>query len=302
MAIHLTAADMKALFPKAPKAILDDFVAKQDSILGPAGINHTRNRLKFFFANIEHETNGFTIRNLTENTNYTAARMAAVWPNRFSSAADVVARFGRSKGWQLRALDEIYGDRMGNRPGTRDGSIYIGRGGPQITGRDGYRQVGQRAKLPLEDKPELATRPENQTAVCAAFWTWKGMNKFADTGDFVGCVRRWNGGTNGLADRRARMAGNEAIINRLKGSPPTATPTKADLDTATETERKARNVGAGGVAVGTGTEAAQQTGMLMPGVLPAFATGLAVGVGLSIFVVATVLIVRKHRKVIDNWF
>ena len=133
MAIHLTAADMRALFPKAPKAVIDDFVNKQDTILGPAGINHTRQRLKFFFANIEHECDGFALRGLTENTNYTHARMAAVWPNRFRSAQDVRDKFGSARGWQLRALDEIYGNRMGNYGASiwvrRAAAIGMGCGG-----------------------------------------------------------------------------------------------------------------------------------------------------------------------------
>jgi putative chitinase len=50
-------------------------------------------------------------------------------------------------GWQQRAFDDIYGKRMGNRPGTRDGSRFIGRGGPQVTGRDGYAEVGKRPSI-----------------------------------------------------------------------------------------------------------------------------------------------------------
>ena len=57
--------------------------------------------------------------------------------------------------------------------------------------------------------------PIAQPAILAAFWSWKGLNALADAGDFVGCVKKWNGGTNGLADRKARMAGNDPIIQRL---------------------------------------------------------------------------------------
>jgi putative chitinase len=127
MPIKLTKEAMRAIFPRAPQVVLDAFVAKQD-VLTNAGINATRNRLAFFFANIEHECGGFTIPNLTENINYTAARMAQVWPNRFKSASAVVAKYGQAVGWQKHAFDDIYGARMGNRPGTSDGSTFIGRG------------------------------------------------------------------------------------------------------------------------------------------------------------------------------
>ncbi len=301
MTIRLDLPSMRALFPKAPAAVLKDFVDKQDAILGPAGINHTRNRLKFFFANIEHEVDGFTIKNLTENINYTAARMAQVWPNRFRSAADVRAKFGSARGWQKRAFDDIYGRRMGNRPGSDDGSRFIGRGGPQITGRDGYRSVGAIAKLPLEANPELAAKHENQAAVSAAFWTWKKLNAKADLGDFVGCVRLWNGGTNGLADRRARMAGNEAIINRLPGSPPTSTPPKDVIDAATEKERKALAAGGGATIAGGAGEGVKTTGTLSQSV-PAFITYPLIATGVAIVLVAAALIIKKRADIIKNWF
>ena len=63
--------------------------------------------------------------------------------------------------------------------------------------------------------PELAAKPEYQAALIAAFWSWKGMNDPADAGDFTAVVRRWNGGTIGMADRRARLAGNDIAIRDL---------------------------------------------------------------------------------------
>lgn len=212
--IKLTPEAMRLLFPHAPQAVLDAFVSKQD-VLAKAGINQSKTRLAYFFANIEHECGGFTIRNLTENILYTAERMHAVWPNRFGSAAAVRNKYGTAPGWQKKAFDDIYGNRMGNRPGTHDGSTFIGRGGPQVTGRDGYAEVGKRAGLDLVNHPELASDFAMQPEICAAFWSWKNLNAKADAGDFIGAVKLWNGGTNGLADRRALMAGNDPIIRRL---------------------------------------------------------------------------------------
>lgn len=213
--IKLTAESMRAIFPRAPKAVIDAFVAKQN-LLAKAGINASRVRMAYFFANIEHECGGFTIPNLTENINYTASRMAQVWPNRFANAEAVQAKYGTSPGWQKKAFDSIYGNRMGNRPGTSDGSTYIGRGGPQWTGRDGYAALERLTGIPAVAKPELASQLDMQPEVCTAFWVWKDLNRFADTGNFVGCVKAWNGGTNGLADREHLMAGNDPIIKRLE--------------------------------------------------------------------------------------
>lgn len=215
MPIKLTAADWRAIFPRAPQQVIDAFAAKQ-SVLDKAGITATKTRLAYFLANVEHECGGFTIKNLTENINYTAARMAAVWPNRFKNAAAVQAKYGTAKGWQVKAFDDIYGNRMGNRPGTSDGSRFIGRGGPQWTGRDGYAALERITSLPAVMNPEIASRLDLQPEICAAFWQWKNLNRFADAGDFVGCVKAWNGGTNGMADRRAQMTGNDPIIKRLQ--------------------------------------------------------------------------------------
>lgn len=203
--IRLSLATMRAVFPNAPAAITDAFVEKQGA-LTVTGLNQTRQRLAYCFANLHAETGGFTIKNLTENINYTATRMAAVWPNRFASAAAVQARYGTAPGWQAKAFDDIYGNRMGNRPGSSDGSRFIGRGGPQITGRDGYAEIGRRVGVDLVDNPQLASSPALQPDIAAAFWDWKGMNCFADAGDFLGCVKAWNGGTNGLAERQAQLA------------------------------------------------------------------------------------------------
>ena len=212
--LRVGADDWSRIWPNAPSSVIAAF-ARKTSVLEDAGILETRTRLAFFCANVEHECGGFTIKNLTENIMYTPARMAAVWPNRFASASAVIRRYGAGSGWQLRAFDDIYGNRMGNRPGTHDGSTFIGRGGPQVTGRDGYREVGNRAGRDLVANPIDACQHDLQPEVCAAFWSWKGLNRFADRNDFVGGVKVWNGGTNGLADRRAYMNGNEPIIARL---------------------------------------------------------------------------------------
>lgn len=213
--LEVSRNDWRLIYPNAPGDILDAFAMKAD-VLRRAGILESRTRLSYFCANVEHECGGFTIRNLTENVMYTAARMAQVWPNRFASASAVVARYGSGPNWQLRAFDEIYGNRMGNRMGTHDGSTFIGRGGPQATGRDGYREVGARAGRDFESDYQAVSSHDLQPEVCAAFWTWKGMNRFADAGDFLGCVKSWNGGTNGLADRKALMAGNDPVVVKIQ--------------------------------------------------------------------------------------
>ncbi|MCO5129834.1 MAG: glycosyl hydrolase [Xanthobacteraceae bacterium] len=227
--IRLSLATMRAVFPRAPAAVVGAFVDKQ-GVLTAVGLNGSRRRLAYCFANLHAETAGFTIKNLTENINYTAARMAQVWPNRFASAAAVRARYGTAAGWQLKAFDDIYGDRMGNRPGSSDGSRYIGRGGPQITGRDGYAEIGERIAQDLVSAPDLACNHALQPDIAAAFWDWKGMNKYADAGDFPGCVKRWNGGANGLAERQAQLARILPILQKAEAGAVAAAPARPPPD------------------------------------------------------------------------
>lgn len=229
--IRLMQTTMRGIFPGAPETIISAFVEKQ-GVLSAVGLNQSRQRLAYCFANLHAETAGLTIRNLTENIGYTAARMAQVWPNRFASAAAVQAKYGTAPGWQLKAFDDIYGNRMGNRAGTSDGSRYIGRGGPQITGRDGYAEIGNRIGVDLVNDPELAVSPALQPDIAAAFWDWKGMNRFADAGDFLRCVKAWNGGTNGLAERQAQLARILPILQKAEWGSVTAAPVTPPPDPA----------------------------------------------------------------------
>lgn len=315
--VELNREALRKIFPRAPDRYIDGLLAGK-AALDRAGITTTRTRLAYCLANVEHECGGFTIPNLTENINYTHARMAQVWPNRFASAAFVVARFGMQAGWQKGAFDVIYGNRMGNRPGTTDGSKFIGRGAPQITGRDGYREVGKRSGIPLEATPELASAPEHQAPIIAGFWSWKNLNPLADAGQWTAVVKRWNGGTNGLADRNARMAGNDPIIAKLAfveaampvlkslpGGPTPHQPPQDVVDGATKNERQVRNGGgaaAGAGAAGEGVKAGtQQPDKPPPSVLSPMITYTLIAVGVVVFVVAMILIARKVKAVKENW-
>lgn len=297
MPIKLTKEAMRAIFPRAPQVVLDAFAAKQD-VLTKAGINATRNRLAFFFANIEHECGGFTIPNLTENINYTAARMAQVWPNRFNKGRDakgnlipdpskVVAKYGQAPGWQKRAFDDIYGGRMGNRAGTSDGSTYIGRGGPQWTGRGGYEALQRLTGLPVVETPSVASQLDRQPEICAAFWTWKGLNRLADANDFLGCVTAWNGGANGLADRKELMAGNDPVIAKLETVAAISAAVPQEKAPANKSEQALTVVGA--TAGAGGAAAAAQQGISALHILAWIG-------GLSVLVIAAFLIIYRITK------
>lgn len=322
MPLQLTPSGLREMLPRAPQDILDAFFAKQH-LLAAAGITQTRTRFAYFLANLEHESGGFTIKNLTENIFYSPERMAVVFKSRVSSAALVRSRFGTSPGWQYKAFDALYGNRMGNRPGTRDGSTFIGHGGPQWTGRDGHEALARILKtlipglgdITAEQAIEYAIDHSRQPEVCVAFWIWKGLNKYADVGNFTGCVKVWNGGTNGLADREALLAGNDPVIKKLAmvnqlmptiktlpGGPDTPAPPKDVTDEATKTARNARTVViAGGTAAGV-NETAKQTQVPHAPILSTPVAVAAVGVAVAIVVILSAEIARKKAAVIRNWF
>lgn len=185
---------LRRLYPSADEINLRRFSEQSGSLLPEFGISEQRNRLHFFLAQMGHESGGLRIR--SEKMSYSATRMMQVWPSRFPTLASTEGFVGNPEA----LANKVYGGRMGNdKPG--DGFRFLGRGYIQITGREGYREVGARAGLDLEKNPDLALEPEQALRVACAFWSWKRLNPLCDQGDFVAVTKRINGGTVGLQDR-----------------------------------------------------------------------------------------------------
>jgi putative chitinase len=201
---------LKVLYPRAAADHLAVFADQGEALLKRFGIGDNDLRLHFFLAQIGHESGGLTI--LEENLNYRAQRLCEVWPARFPT----VAAAARCAGNPEVLANTVYGDRMGNRGGASgDGWRYRGRGYIQVTGREGYQQVGQRIAVNLEATPELAFAPSFALSVACGFWRWKGLNELCDTGDFRSVTQRINGGLNGQDDREAWL--NK--VRRTLGAP-----------------------------------------------------------------------------------
>lgn len=91
-----------------------------------------------------------------------------------------------------------------------DGKRFKGRGPIQLTGRANYRTFGRRIGIDLERHPEIAAIPSIGLHTALEYWEDRKLNTFADRDDVLTVTRRINGGTNGLADRKSKLA-------RLKG-------------------------------------------------------------------------------------
>ncbi len=190
--------ELKALYPRGSDAHIANFSSQSKKLFDEFGIGGSPNRWQFFLAQIGHESGGLSV--LVENLSYSAERILVVWPNRFKTLADAKP-FARNP---ERLANTVYADRMGNGPpASGDGFRFRGRGYIQITGRDGYEQIGKRVGLDLINNPELAVAPETALRVVCGFWKWKDLNPLCDTGDFAAVTRRINGGITGFADRKA---------------------------------------------------------------------------------------------------
>lgn len=122
-------------------------------------------------------------RDMVENINYTPQRACEVWPSRFSSVEDCLQKVGSFHGdpnFKFKLINSVYGGRNGNRPGTDDGSRYIGRGLAQVTGRGNYKRLGDEVELNLVDDPNLVIAAPNASKCGVAEFVLSGCLPFAE--------------------------------------------------------------------------------------------------------------------------
>lgn len=122
----------------------------------------------------------------------TPERLCKIWPTRFQSIESALPFVRNPKALAIK----VYGDRMGNRPGTEDGHTYRGRSPIMLTGLDGYVYVGDLMGQDLVTLPHLIEGPIY--GINAAVAWWEGRVPDAFLGDQVKLRRRVNGGTIGL--------------------------------------------------------------------------------------------------------
>lgn len=176
------------------------WVAHVNTALGMCGCK-TPEHVAMWIAQVGHESAGLT--RLVESLNYSPEGLLATWPSRYGpSLARSHGRVGDRPADQKAIALNVYGDRLGNRPGTDDGWTYRGRGPIQVTGRANYRECGQAIGQDLEQDPtQLELR---STGAASTAWYWRKHKLIGYNGDVLRVTRLINGGTNGLADRQAR--------------------------------------------------------------------------------------------------
>jgi putative chitinase len=218
----LSEAQLKAIYPRAPGALISALVSQSGPVFQEFGISALPNRLHYFLAQVGHESGGLTVTE--ENLNYSAQRLMAVWPKRFPNLA-AAQPFAHNP---EKLANKVYSNRMGNGPPeSGDGFRYRGRGLIQITGKDGYGEVGVRIGLNLVGEPDRAAAPADALRVACGFWKWKNINPACDAADFVKVTKLINGGTVGLDDRRAWLVKVRAAL--AEPPPVSKQPSAADV-------------------------------------------------------------------------
>lgn len=161
----------------------------------------TPEHVAMWIAQVGHESAGLT--RLVESLNYSPEGLIATWPSRYGpSLARSHGRVGDRPADQKAIAINVYGDRLGNRPGTDDGWMYRGRGPIQVTGRANYRECGIAIGVDLEQDPSALEL--RSTGAASTAWYWGKHRLTGYNGDVLSVTRKINGGTNGIQDREQR--------------------------------------------------------------------------------------------------
>jgi putative chitinase len=202
---------LRRLWPQGDSRVsglLAGMVQSSPAVFARHGID-TPLLLVHVMAQISHECGAG--RDVVENLNYSAGRMMQVWPSRFPTMASAAPFAGNP-----RALaNKVYNGRMGNAVGSDDGWNFRGRGGSQTTGREGYQRVMKATGLDVVGHPEYLIDPRYFLDCAVSDFINCGCLPFAKADDVTGVTRRLNGGTIGLAERKAWLAKWKAALRDM---------------------------------------------------------------------------------------
>jgi putative chitinase len=166
---------------------------------------------------------------VVENLDYRAERICQVWPSRFASPAEAAACAHDPKA----LADRVYNGRMGNRPGTDDGYNYRGRGGSQVTGREGYAKLGAKIGIDLINHPDAINHPDVFLEAAVADFVICGCLEPAKADNVREVTHRLNGGYIGLAEREHWLGLWKAALAHTAEPVPQSTPSPVSKPTTT---------------------------------------------------------------------
>jgi putative chitinase len=220
--MQLDAAVLRRLWPQGDSRVpglVSGMAQSSEAVFQRYGIT-TPLLVAHVMAQISHECGAG--RDVVESLNYSAGRMMQVWPSRFPTMASAQPYAGNP-----RALaNKVYNGRMGNRIGSDDGWNFRGRGGSQTTGREGYERVKKATGIDVVAHPDYLIDPRYFLACAVSDFINCGCLPFAKADDVVGVTKRLNGGTIGLAERKAWLAKWKAVLRdvAVMTTPPVGLP------------------------------------------------------------------------------
>jgi putative chitinase len=179
------------------------------------GIDTVR-EIAALLAQAAHESCGFT--RLSENLNYSAQRLAEVWPGRFAEAPwQPVKRpnaLARRLDHNAEAIaNTVYANRMGNGPPeSGDGWRHRGFGPFQLTGKRNQAAFGAAVGIALEAVPDFLRTINGGALSMCWFFKVNGLDDLAATPGVADETRAVNGGLVGLEDRKRRF---DAVVQEL---------------------------------------------------------------------------------------
>lgn len=168
---------------------------------------NTAQRQAAFIGQCGHESGNFS--KLQENLNYKTTALRALF-GKHRITDEQCEALGRNddsgqKANQNAIADVIYGGDFGrkNLGNTEegDGSKFKGRGFIQLTGRALYTKAGEALGEDFANNPDLVSTPRYAMLTAGWFWSTKGCNELADSGDWEALTKKINGGTFGLKER-----------------------------------------------------------------------------------------------------
>jgi putative chitinase len=167
-----------------------------DKFLPKYGID-TPQRIAAFKAQCHHESQGFT--RIEENLNYSADRLMAVWPHRFTP--EMAADYAHQP---IKIACYVYADRNGNGDkASGDGWRYRGRGLIQLTGKDNYSAFAAFKGMSLAEILAYMETADGCLESACWFWEVRHLNDFADLQDIKGMTMRINRAMEGYKERLA---------------------------------------------------------------------------------------------------
>lgn len=176
----LTVDQLAAVMPDCPRDILALWQPHLNNVMWRYDIK-SKARIAAFMANVAHESD--QLRSLEENLNYSVAALLRVFPTHFDGPAAVEYAHQPE-----RIANRAYANRGGNGDeASGDGWRMRGRGIFQISLLNNYRAgsaaICGDAEL-LVKNPELAALPDYACPLAGWYWTSRGLNEYADHGNF----------------------------------------------------------------------------------------------------------------------